>query len=297
MAAAEVGLHKRVNGLRVARRNVGPLRHRRLVRHEEAVHVPGDEPCRRGLPAYDVDYVLAREPAVVAEEGLLAVVVVFRPVLKEPRQPSVWPYRVPAGAHLAVFGVPHRPAREGAGTLLHVLFRIAADPHGEQLQELPAVILVYRTAAVVLIVQPDNHRWVPGQLQQQRVQAARSVPPEHPELVVHHPAHGQLVVCRGEDAVPEERDLLLQRRRGGDHAVQPVRRRPASQMGRHLGVVAADEVLVHSAGVAEVQQLVHNRLVAFRNAAVELFPGRAEARPAHQMGHELELVACHALPR
>ena len=68
-------------------------------------------------------------------------------------------------------------------------------------------------------------------------------------------------------------------------------------MGRHLGVVAADEVLVHGAGVAEVKQLVYNRLVALRYEAVKLFPRRAKAGATHQVGHELELVACHALPR
>ncbi len=60
---------------------IRPLGHRRLVRDEEVVHLPRDEPGSRGLAADDVEDVFAIEVTMLAKEVLLAVVVVFGAVL------------------------------------------------------------------------------------------------------------------------------------------------------------------------------------------------------------------------
>ena len=60
----------------------GPGRNGRLIGDEEVVEVPGDETGCGLLPAYDINDILAVEVAPVSEEGLLAVVMVFRTVVE-----------------------------------------------------------------------------------------------------------------------------------------------------------------------------------------------------------------------
>ena len=105
---------------------------------------------------------------------------------------------------------------------------VVSDPQGEQLEQLPAVVLVDRTVMVLAVIEPHDHRRVLRQLQQQRAETAHTVPGEHPDLVVQHLAVSQLAVAGGEDAVPEQRRLLAQRRVRGDHPVHPAWRRPRS---------------------------------------------------------------------
>ena len=59
---------------------LAPLGDRRLVGHEEVVDVARYEPGRCGLPRDYVHDVLAVEPPPLAEEVLLAVIVVVLPV-------------------------------------------------------------------------------------------------------------------------------------------------------------------------------------------------------------------------
>ena len=93
--AIEVGLDQGLDGLGVARLGVWPLRYRRLIGHEETVYVPGNEPGGGRLLADNIDDVLSVEVARLAEEGLLAVVVVIGMKLEVPRDSSVGPVGVP----------------------------------------------------------------------------------------------------------------------------------------------------------------------------------------------------------
>ena len=75
-ARLEVGVLERFDRVGVLRRDGVPRGHLRLVGDEEVVQVPGNESGRRRLPDYDVDDILAVEPARLAQESLDAVVVV-----------------------------------------------------------------------------------------------------------------------------------------------------------------------------------------------------------------------------
>ena len=72
----EIGVAKSVNRIRVSRGDVVPGWYLGLVSNEEVVQVTRYEPRRSGLLNDYVDYILAVEPARVAQERLLAVVVV-----------------------------------------------------------------------------------------------------------------------------------------------------------------------------------------------------------------------------
>ena len=127
-----------------------------------------------------------------------------------PRDPPVGPVRVPLRAQHHVLGVADGPAGECAGALLDVLLRVAADAHREELQQLAAEVLVDAAFVVVVVVEPDDHGGVPGQLHKERSEAAKAVAPEHPYLVRQHLAVDHLRVTGGENAVPEQRRLLDQ---------------------------------------------------------------------------------------
>ena len=140
-----------VDRLLVARRLDRPSRHLRLVGDEEVVQVPADEPAASRLLHDDVEDVLAVEPPLVAEEDLLAVVVVFRPILELPGEPAVGCAR-----DLGLEG----PAGEGAGAFANIGLGVVAGAEAEQLQQLAAPVLVDRGAVVLLVVQPEHHRRV-----------------------------------------------------------------------------------------------------------------------------------------
>jgi len=61
----------------------------RFVGDEEVVQVPADKASTRRLLYNDVDDVFAVEIALMTEELLLAVIVIFRPVLELPGEPTI----------------------------------------------------------------------------------------------------------------------------------------------------------------------------------------------------------------
>ena len=219
MVAIEVGLGERVNGLGIARRRVRPRRHGRLVGDEEVVHVARYESPGRLLLADDPDYIFAVQVAGVSEEGLFAVVMIFGTVLEAPSEASIGPIGVAHRPQHHVLGVRQRPAGEGAGALLDVVFRVVAYSHREQLQQFSAPVLVYGVLVIVLVVEPDDHSRVAGEFEQQVVEPSHAELPEHSDLVRQRLAVDDLRVSGGEDSVPEQGDLLAQGIAGGDHAV------------------------------------------------------------------------------
>ena len=172
--------------------------------------------------ADDPHDVLAIEVARLAEEGLLAVVVVLRTVAEVPGYAAIGPDRVFVGTHGHVFGVAHGPAGEGSGGGLDVVLAVVADAHGEQFQELTAVILVYRAVVVVVVVEPEDHRRVFRKLDQQIIERIEAVFPEHLDLVEVRSRLVEFRIAGGEESVPEEDNLFLKGVAGCDHAVHPV---------------------------------------------------------------------------
>src|ERR1700738_3993211 len=73
--------HQGVDRLLVARRLERPSGHLRLVGDEEVVQVSADKASARRLLYNDVDDVFAVEVPLMTEELLLAIVMIFGPVL------------------------------------------------------------------------------------------------------------------------------------------------------------------------------------------------------------------------
>ena len=76
---------------------------------------------------------------------------------------------------------------------------------------------------VVLVVQPQDHRWVFGQLDEKFTEAAEAVLTEHVYLADHDLALDHLRLSRGEHTVPEQGDLFFEWRLGGHQPVHPER--------------------------------------------------------------------------
>ena len=112
-------------------------------------------------------------------------------------------------SHLHVLRIADGPPGEGAGALLDVLLGIVAHAHGEELEDLSPIVLVDRSLMVILVVQPDDHRRVPGQLHQQSPEASHPVASKHSDLVVEDLTLSDLRIRSGEDAMPEQGQLLL----------------------------------------------------------------------------------------
>ena len=204
-------------------------------------------------------------------------------VLVLPVQAAVGPDRVLRGADGVVVGVADGPAGEGPGALPHVVLGVVADAHGEQLQDLPAVVLVHGVLVVVLVVQPEDHRGVPGELDEQVPELAETVPAEHLYLVEDGLGLVELGVAGGEYAVPEQGQLLLQRAAGVDHPVDEVRLAAIDdEQAVLVDVVAADEVFVLERGrhVLGVEQLLDGGFVAHFGVAVQFVGGCAKAGAA-----------------
>src|SRR6266851_6530921 len=97
--------------------------------------MPANEFAACRLLHDDVEDVLAVEPALVAEEGLLAVVMVFRAILELPGEAAIRRAR-----DLGLEG----PAGEGARAFADVGLGVVAGAEAEQLKEFAAPVLVDR---------------------------------------------------------------------------------------------------------------------------------------------------------
>src|SRR5689334_12718677 len=123
-----------VDRLLVSRRLDRPSRYLRLVSDKEIIKVAADELTASGLLHDDIENVVAVETALVAEEDLLAIVMIFRAVLELPGKTAIGRAR-----DLGLEG----PAGEGARGLADVDFGVVAGAQAEQLEELAAPVLVH----------------------------------------------------------------------------------------------------------------------------------------------------------
>ena len=189
-----------------------------LGRHRVGEPAPetGDHEARRVLRVGDdVDDVLALEASRVAQEPLLAVVVVV-------------------GVEEELAGrVVEAPAGKGAGRLADVSFRVRADAHREALHELPGEVLVRVGLVVHAGVEPDQHRRVLRDRLGEGLERARAESAEELVLVVHEVGVADLLVRGGELLAHEKDELLPKRRVGHDHPVEP----PGRELDELLVVV------------------------------------------------------------
>ena len=249
--------------------------------------MPADELRAGRLLHDDVDDVLAVEVALVAEERLLAVVVVFRAIFELPREAAVRQTR-----QLGLEG----PAGERARCLADIHLGVVAGAEAEQLQQLAAPVLVHRGAVVLVVVQPEDHRRVLRDLQQQVAIVAHAVAAEQLDLLQQLVVVVDLRVAGGEHAVPEQRHLLFQRALRVHQIVHVVdvahRRLAAGQQRRRL--MTQQRVGIDRRLRLRVQQFLDGRVVALGHARLEFVAAGSEARTPHQMGHQRDVVlVCH----
>ncbi len=136
--------------------------------------MPADETGAGRLLDDDVDNVLAVQVPAMAKEFLDAVIMVFRPVFELPGEPPVWQAR-----DLGFEG----PAGEGPRRLTDICLGIVAGAEAEQLQQFAAPVLVHRRAVVLVVVQPEYHRRIPGHLQQKVAVVTHAVIAENLDLL------------------------------------------------------------------------------------------------------------------
>ncbi len=84
-----------------------------------------------------------------------------------------------AAIGIAGDSIGDRPARKGSGTGFDIIFGVVGVPihahyHGEQLQQLSAIILVDRVLVAHAIVQVEDHRRVSGNFEQDIPEAAQT---------------------------------------------------------------------------------------------------------------------------
>src|SRR5262249_11930058 len=104
-----------------------------LVRHEEVIEMARQEFRGSRLLHNDVDDVFAIKASRMAQEGLLAVVMVFGLIRKTPveaAQGQAWEFWADG------------PAGEGTRGLFDIVLAVVAHPHREQLQQLPAPVFI-----------------------------------------------------------------------------------------------------------------------------------------------------------
>jgi hypothetical protein len=192
--------HQGIDRLLVARRFDRPGRHLRLVGDEEVVQVTADKFTASRLLHYDVDDVFAVEATRMTQEFFRPVVVILRAILEFPREPALGRAR-----DLGLEG----PAGKRPRALANILFGIVAGAEAEQFEQFAAPILVDRRAVVLLVVEPENHRRISGNIQQQVAIIPQPALAEQIDLLQKLVVIVDLGIARRENMVPEQRHLLL----------------------------------------------------------------------------------------
>src|SRR3989442_263451 len=188
------------------------------------------------------------------------------------------------------------PAGEGAGRFTDILFRVGADAHAEQLKQLATPVLVDGRAVVLVVVQPEDHRGVSGDRDEQVAVVTHATLTEQADLLQQLIVVVHLRVAGGEHVVPEERHFLFQRALRVHQVIHeihvPHRVLPARQQRRRL--IAEQRVDIDCRLGLGVEQLLDSRFVPLGHARFELVAARAEARTAHQVSHQRDVVlVCH----
>ena len=164
-------------------------------RGKEPQQLASDERRGRRVLHQQIDNVFAAKSTAATQKTLAAVVVL-----------ATFEYR---------FDPFTAPAGKGAGRFEHVLFRVVADPAGEQLHQFAGEILVRMIFRARFAVEPDEHGRIARHASDQVVQIRPGSAAQGLDLPVHKLRILDLMLAGGEMAVPEQRQLLAQRRLGG----------------------------------------------------------------------------------
>ena len=184
-----------------------------------------------------------------------------------------------------------RPAGECVRGGLDVLLRVVADSHGEEFQQLTPVVLVRLVLEILVVVQPEDHGGIFGELEEQRADVRHPQPAEHIDLRLRRRVVGGLGLPRREDVVPEQGHLLFQ--------LSPRVEHPGPPNGAVPGVAGAVEALdhvdLHVGKPFGVQQVLHDVLVGTGREHFQFIESRAESGAAHQVGVQVEVGgrSCH----
>jgi hypothetical protein len=133
---------------------------------------------------------------------------------------------------------PEIPPGEDARGGVDVELVVVADPKREELHDLAAEVLLRALPRVQATIEPEQHRWILGDRDQQIAKAAERHRSKQLDLTLRarqfaglegHHARGlrasrdarDLRVRSGEVVVPEERHLLFQRPSRVQHPEQP----------------------------------------------------------------------------
>ena len=282
VAGVDVRLRQRVHRIRIVWRRVRPRRHLRLVRDEEVVKVPAQELPGRRLLHDDVNDVFAVEVARLAEERLLAVVVVPVAVLEARMIEQIWHSWQRIGVC---------PARECASRHLHIVLGVVADAHREQLHQLAAIVLVWRAIVVVAVVQPVDHSWVPGNLQQQFAEVPHRMGVQHFVVSPHRRPGVQLGESRSKHAVPEQRHLLFQRATRIEDAIQPAASGADKSLRLHMHWREPQRnVIVRLRLAHRIQQPVNGRVISPFCQRLDLVIPCAKTCSSHQVRYQGSII-------
>ena len=173
------------------------------------------------------------------------------------------------------------PSREHPRRGIHIVFRVVADAAREQLHQFAAEVLLRLRFGIGVPVEPDQHRRISGDGDEQVAEASESARAKQldlpllvrrifrrlrrhqPRRVLRFDGSGQLRIPGREVVVPEDRHLLLQGTVRVHHPEQPSLarivghrvRRKRSAMRRRLHVTGRADLGVDGVGDAlEIQQ-------------------------------------------
>ena len=229
---------------------------------------------------HDVNDIFAVKVAGLAQEGLFAEVVVLFPVGE-----------IPGVAAIGLSGQLGRdgPAGKGPGGLPHVHLGVVADAHGEELQQFPTPVLIYRVTVIFIVIQPENHCRILGKIHDQVPIVTHALLAEHINLDQHLVAVIQLGVSGGENVVPEKSHLFFQGLVGADHIIKPVGlthyRVPAGEQA--TGVITQQQLALAAVPFGRgINQVFNHCVVAFSYKLFQLVPVSAKTGTSHQVRHQ-----------
>ena len=193
----------------------------------------------------------------------------------------------------------HVPAGEGAGANLDVVLGVVegpvvADTEGEELQQLTAIVLVEVGLVGLGVVQVVHHAGVLRQPEQQVVELAHAVLPEHIDHDAHFLAGVYLAVAGAENHVPEQGHLFLELVGVVDHLVHPELGVDFDGARFVIGRVVAHQDVILDAALG-VQQFLDHVVVALRCLGLDLIPARPESGAAHQVSYQCNVLVSHIL--
>ena len=222
-----------------------------------------------------------------AQERLIPVVVVGLQVFELPVEAAVQ-----AGRQFGKGPTGKRP-----GAFPHVVFRIVANSHAKELQQLTAPVFVHRIGVVLVVVQPVDHGRVFSYRHQKISIVAQSVFPEHVNLGVHDVVVVYFRLPGCENLVPQEDHFLFQRALGGNHGVQPVGAAHSRQSYRPGKLRVQPQKFVPVIRLfSGVHEVFDRGLISPRGPGFQFFPARAKTGAAHQMRHQRNILIGHLIP-